>query len=140
VTRKEYHRKWRAANPDKVKKYAEGDGAKRKEAKAAYYLENKERITAVRKTYMQANKGKLAAHTANYKAAKLQRTPTWADMDEIKLVYKQAASLQKLLGTPLHVDHIIPLQGKNVSGLHVADNLQIIGAKANMSKSNTWVA
>ena len=55
-------------------------------------------------------------------------------LDDIKDVYLEAEYQQ------LQVDHIIPLQGKNVSGLHVAKNLQIIGAKANMSKSNTWVA
>ena len=127
----------------------------RKEEKAAYYLANKEAIdarnkawydnnkekrAASKKAWKQTNAAKVTKHCADRRASKLQRTPIWADMDEITLVYKQAASLQKLLGTPLHVDHIIPLQGKNVSGLHVADNLQIIGAKANMSKSNTWVA
>ena len=101
---------------------------------------NRERMRAKDKKWREDNPDKNAAKTARRRAAQLNRTPTWADMDEIKLIYKQAASLQKLLKKPLHVDHIIPLQGKNVSGLHVAENLQIIGAKDNMSKSNTWVA
>ena len=127
----------------------------RKEEKAAYYRENKEHINArnkawyeknkekraaKKKAWRQANADKVNAHAAKHRASKIQRTPSWANLNEIKLIYKQAASLSKLLKTPLHVDHIVPLQGNNVSGLHVANNLQIMSAKDNMSKSNTWVA
>ena len=40
----------------------------------------------------------------------------------------------------LVVDHIIPLQGKNISGLHVYDNLQIITETENSIKHNSWSA
>jgi hypothetical protein len=61
----------------------------------------------------------------------LQRLPTWADKSAIKDFY---------LNCPegYHVDHVIPLQGKIVSGLHVLENLQYLPAKENMSKGNKF--
>ena len=68
-------------------------------------------------------------------AAKLKRTPRWADKAKIQKVYDLAARFRSL-GCDFHVDHVIPLQGKNVCGLHVHNNLAIIEAQANRSKSN----
>ena len=62
--------------------------------------------------------------------------PPWADKDVIKAIYKQARRMTKETGIKYHVDHIIPLQGELVSGLHVPDNLQIITEYENLSKGN----
>lgn len=72
-------------------------------------------------------------HTANtmkYCANKLQRIPLWADLEAIQQVYAEA---QK---HGLHVDHVYPLQGRLVSGLHVANNLQLLTKSENSSKGN----
>lgn len=73
---------------------------------------------------------------ARYRAAMLQAMPSWADREQIKEVYKIADVLAGECGETLHVDHIIPLQGKNVSGLHVPWNLQVLTAFHNRSKGN----
>jgi hypothetical protein len=61
------------------------------------------------------------------------RVPPWADKVKISAIYAQAS----LLG--LEVDHIIPLNGALVSGLHVHNNLQLLTPEANRAKSNYYV-
>lgn len=71
--------------------------------------------------------------------AKVQRTPSWLTPDDhwmIEQAYELAAKRTKLFGFAWHVDHIIPLLGKNVSGLHVPKNLQVIPGVENLRKGN----
>ena len=65
-------------------------------------------------------------------------TPSWANKDKIKEIYTQAQTLTRDTGIQHEVDHIIPLQGKLVSGLHVEDNLQILTRKENRAKHNRY--
>ena len=69
--------------------------------------------------------------SSTYRCNKLLRTPKWADNAKIKDIYLNCP-------TGYHVDHIIPLQGELVSGLHVEYNLQYLPAKDNLSKSNKF--
>ena len=78
--------------------------------------------------------------TAKYKAAKLNRIPSWqtpADIFEIECIYTYRTSLQSI-GLKYHVDHILPLQGKFVSGLHTPLNMQILHHVENSSKGNRF--
>ena len=84
------------------------------------------------------NKGKKNAHTAKRRAQKLQATPVWADHGAIEALYTDAQRVQDLLGIEMHIDHIIPLQGELVCGLHVESNLQVIPAILNLKKSNKF--
>ena len=70
------------------------------------------------------------AQQAKRRAAKLHATPQWADFEAIKDVYMEAEYFQ------MHVDHIIPLQGKDVCGLHVWENLQLLSEIENLKKGN----
>ena len=96
-----------------------------------YRLTNKEKIVEYRKEYYQNNKYLYNARDAKRRAAKLQATPKWADLEAIKEVYKSCPP-------GYHVDHVIPLQGELVCGLHVHKNLKPIPAKENNSKSNKY--
>lgn len=66
---------------------------------------------------------------------KLLAVAKWADHERIAVVYASARELRGC-GVDVHVDHIYPLQGRLVCGLHTHDNLQILLAKANIAKGN----
>ena len=116
---------WRAANPEKVAATA-----------AAWAAANKERTAATAAAWAAANPAARTAMSAQRRAAKLQRTPAWADRAAIKKIYDDCAFISRVTGEPHQVDHIYPLQGKTISGLHCHANLQIITAKENVKKSN----
>jgi len=78
------------------------------------------------------------AYNRGRKAAKLQRTPLWADHHRIQQIYDMSANLTLVDGIQYHVDHIIPLQGKLVCGLHVHRNMRVIQGRLNESKSNRF--
>jgi hypothetical protein len=75
-------------------------------------------------------------HANKRRVARLQRTPLWADQDAIKAIYAEALRLKRETGVEHHVDHIIPLQGELVSGLHVENNLQVLPWRENILKRN----
>jgi len=90
---------------------------------------NKDAINIVSKKWRENNKDVTRARKARYRASKLNASPSWADIKAIKLFYKNCPE-------GYHVDHIIPLQGRNVRGLHVLCNLQYLTASENQSKGN----
>ena len=90
---------------------------------------NRERCKANRNAWKEANWGKVLAQCAAQRAAKLERIPLWADLDDIGRIYEQCPE-------GWHVDHIYPMRGKTVSGLHVSNNLRFSTAAENLSKLN----
>lgn len=101
-----------------------------------YYARHSEQIKQTRKEHFKQNKEKYAAKCAKRYADKTQSTPAW--LTEFDLFYinefYHLASLRKL-----QVDHIIPLRGKNVCGLHTPSNLQLLSPEENRKKSNKHV-
>lgn len=83
------------------------------------------------KAYYLANKSDIINKVSVRNALKISRIPKWADISKIKEVYQKCPK-------GFHVDHVVPLQGKLVSGLHVEYNLQYLPAEENIRKSNTW--
>lgn len=105
-----------------------------------YIAVNKVMLTAKRKKWSKANPDKVRAQVARRRAAKLFRTPSWftdGHLFEMECVYRYADALTSL-GLKYEVDHIVPLQGKNVSGFHVPWNLQVITMSQNRSKGNKY--
>ncbi len=112
---------------------------KRKIYDRAKYIKNKDTILKKHKEYYQSNKYIFNARANKYRANKLQATPAWADLEKIKLVYEKAKWLESITGLKYHVDHVIPLQNKDVCGLHVWENLQILEASINLQKNNNLI-
>jgi hypothetical protein len=79
-------------------------------------------------------KAARAAERRARQARVLQRTPKWANLHDIKRFYKRAEQLTRETGQSWHVDHVIPLCGERVSGLHVSENLQVIPGLDNIKK------
>ena len=74
-------------------------------------------------------------------ASKRQRTPPWLTRehrDQMRAIYAACREATKMTGIKHHVDHVVPLVGKTVSGLHVPWNMQIIPGSENCRKSNKW--
>jgi hypothetical protein len=132
---------WSAANPEKVKaakkKYAEKNREACKERVAVWMEQNKERMRGIRKAWYLKNKHKAISYVRKRQAAQLRRTLPWLSKDDnwlIEETYALAILRSKIFGFQWDVDHILPLQGKTISGLHVPWNLQVIPAVVNSSK------
>jgi hypothetical protein len=104
-----------------------------------YYAVNAETIKSRQRLWSKTNRGLANALSKRYKLKKINATPSWLNESQLLLIkckYQVAAMLNVHGVEPWHVDHIIPIRGKNVCGLHVPWNLQVIPAKDNLSKGN----
>lgn len=107
----------------------------------ATYERTKEHHLAQKKVYRQINKGKIRALNAARKTVIKLRTPSWLAEEHcwmIKEIYDLAALRTEVLRLQWHVDHIVPLQGELVSGLHVPWNMRVIPAIENIRKKNKF--
>lgn len=108
-----------------------------------YYRNNIKSYKAYNKQYRKDNVAAHNASNAKRRSAKLQRTVSWADLQTIKDIYKDCEEVNLAARAAgcielFVVDHIIPLQGELVSGLHVENNLDIITNSANITKKNSF--
>jgi len=110
----------------------------KKEYLMRYYLDNKEKVTKQSKEWSKNNLDKKRMYRSNRRAKTLNATPLWANKQSIKDIYSKAHLLSKQHNVRYEVDHIIPLQGKDVCGLHVEYNLQIITMEQNRMKATNY--
>ena len=104
-----------------------------------YYHSNRSSIQEKTKVYSKSNPAKICSKAAKRRAYKLSATPSWLTDEHkasIDSVYWLAKDLKAISGEEYHVDHIIPLKGNDVCGLHVPWNLQVLSAADNLKKSN----
>lgn len=130
-----YYAQYRRENREQIK--AKND--RRREAdptyEARYYAENRERRLAMAAAWVADNPERARAHWARRRAAKRQRVPGWfGEFDNfvIQEAYDIAAKRQHL--GDWHVDHMVPLRARAASGLHCANNIQVIPAILNQRK------
>ena len=101
-----------------------------------------ELVQATRK-WQRENPGIVNARNMQRYATKLHATPPWLTAEHLRQIeafYIEAKRLEAQDGIKRHVDHVYPLQGKTVSGLHVPWNLQILTATDNVKKHNSMPA
>lgn len=120
------------------KAYKEATKDARKQVKKEWDLKNSE----WRKAYRKLNSYKYTAHAIKRYVKERLSQPIWLNkhqLQEIENFYWLAKDLKAVSGQTYHVDHIVPLQGKTVCGLHVPWNLQMLPADVNISKGNKAV-
>jgi hypothetical protein len=105
-------------------------------AKARWAAKNKAYLANYRAKRNKTRRVELAARSGENRAIKLRAMPAWASPERIAEVYQLAARLTKETGIEHHVDHVVPLRSKIVSGLHVEYNLEAIPAVKNRIKGN----
>lgn len=141
-SRTQYAAEWQRNNKDKVAQYQKtwltANSKKRRAIEAAWKRKNPEKVAAYSAKagakWASENKGKRLASVRARQIAQRHRTPVWADLGRIAEIYQLAAQKTKETGVPHEVDHVLPLQGEYVSGLHVHTNLQVLSRSANRSK------
>lgn len=97
---------------------------------------NAEKVVSYMAVWRKANKHLVTADSARRSAQLRNAYPSWADHDAILTIYEECRRLTEQTGIKYHVDHIVPLRGKTVCGLHVHYNLQILEGRKNCAKGN----
>lgn len=105
-------------------------------ARVARYRANPDPERQQAAVWRASNAARKTADLAAYRAQKRKAMPAWADRAAIQKFYDAAALLTEMTGESWHVDHIVPLRGKTVCGLHCEANLQLLPGAENQSKGN----
>lgn len=165
----ESHKAMRAANANKryladrdsrlakAKKYAEDNAEQVKLARRDHYIRNREAIKQnaagwaesnresrrkIAREWAKRNRDIVSANNRKRQARKQNATPAWfGEFDDfvMKEAYDLAKRREAATGIKWEVDHIVPLAGRKVCGLHVGGNIQVIPMAENRKKSNRHV-
>lgn len=144
----EYHKRGSGFKPQckacrqiERKQYSLNNKEKIAKKQQEYYLRNCDKIKSYFSEYQKKHSGKYAAHCAKRSSLLKNRTPVWLSNKDVKYIeclYKIASRLSLCLQVKHHIDHILPLQGKHVSGLHIPSNLQVVSIYINLRKNNKY--
>ena len=138
-------RKWHESNKDihniRVKRWQEANKDKTRKNAKAWVLANPEKVKAKALRYIKKNPDAYTARAVANVAKQAKRVPKWLTSDD-RWMMREAYNLAKLrtqmFGFAWEVDHIIPLRGAIVSGLHVPINLQVLPKTENRDKKNHY--
>jgi 5-methylcytosine-specific restriction endonuclease McrA len=140
---KSYHANKYIHNKEHIAKrsaeWAKNNKEKKSVINKASAERNREKRNEQSRLYKKRNKGIVNSRNAFRRASVRQATPPWLTQDQkqdIRSMYTLAQKFEKAFDANYHVDHIVPLNGENVCGLHVPWNLQILEQKVNLKKSN----
>lgn len=134
--------KWQKANAGRAKEiqkqWRDGKRERYRELQRAYYARNKQARNKANAVWRRRNLEVVRAQKRRRYIGERRALAPWANKDAILAIYRRAAALRRLTGIDYQVDHVVPLFGKNVSGLHVETNLQIMTGDANRRKHARW--
>lgn len=121
------------------KRHRESDPGRWSQTVKRYRAKNRERYLENCKAIDAKRKAAHAASERAREAKKLRATPSWVDKAALRRVYEECRDKVLRTGIRHQVDHIVPLRGKNVCGLHVPWNLRVIETAENQKKSNKLI-
>jgi hypothetical protein len=135
--------RWAEKNKDKVRAYFDKEETKIKvrQRTREWSANNRERKKKADRDWANKNRALVRGYKAKRRAKERNATPPWLTEDHlaaIRAVYDEAERLTLETGIRYEVDHIVPLNGKIVSGLHVPWNLRAISAQDNNRRPRVW--
>lgn len=94
-----------------------------------------------RRNFYLSNRDYELSKSRQWRKGVRQGTPSWLTEThhrQIEYIYAQARDCRFVTGEPYEVDHIVPIRGEHICGLHVPWNLQVLPADLNRAKSNVF--
>jgi hypothetical protein len=141
------NKKWREKNTHRTKELWQDWYQENRELRSAYYKryykENAEHHRNRSISWKGDNKDRVLKHNADRRACLLKAKPSWLTGEQeahIARTYKLRGLISEITGEQYHVDHIVPLKGDLICGLHVPWNLQVIPARENLTKGKSFAA
>lgn len=131
---KECKKKHARENPQIAVSWSRENKDRSDAIKNKYVAENREKVRESKRKWSKANNKQVLAKTRKYQASKLNATPSWLTKEQLN----EMVAIYVNCPEGYHLDHIVPLQGKNVKGLHVPWNLCYLPASENSRKSNKY--
>lgn len=136
--RRAYLNEWREKNPERLRKYYRENVDYERQRRLKRHYDNPEEARRYARERRARYPEIAALDGKQRREVMIQRCVAWGNRVAIRSFYREARRLSVETGIAHQVDHIIPLRGKNVSGLHVETNLRVIPARLNQSKGNSF--